>query len=151
MSKVMNKSMRREMYRKFSRAMVCAVTGHGKVGVTILVYSVFALLLLAYVSAQIYAGVLRQEIASLEQQRLDSREAFNKLTGRYISVSSRARVSDYCETELGMVKIGGEDFEVLAVGDDPELATPVELTRRPEGMPSAQRYTSRHVDQNLGQ
>jgi hypothetical protein len=147
----MNKAMRRELYRRFSRSMVCAVTGHGRVGVTIVVYSVFALLLLGYVSAQIYAGMLRQEIMVLKQQRVDSKEAFNKLTARYVSASSRARVSDYCETKLGMVRVGGEDFEVLAVGDEPEYAKPVELTRRPEAIPSAQRYTSRRTDQNPGQ
>jgi len=147
----MSKTIRNEPYRKFSRFMFSAIAGHGRVGVTILVYSAFALLLLAYVSVQIYAGMLRQEIAALEKQRLDSREALNKLTGRYVSVSSRARVAEFCEAELGMVRIGGKDFEVVAVGDDLDQTSPVEFTTSPEAIPSGQRYTARHSDENLGQ
>lgn len=147
----MRKAMRHDPYKRFSRLVVSALTGQNRVSVTILVYSVIALLLLAYVSAQIYAGVLQQEIAALEQQRLDSKEALNKLTGRYVSLSSRARVSEYCETKLGMARVSGENFEVLAVGGDLELNAPVALTRRPEAMLPAQRYTFRHSDRNLGQ
>jgi cell division protein FtsL len=143
--------MKHERYRRFSRFTVSAVTGRSRVGVTIFVYSVFAALLLVYVSAQIYAGVLRQEIAALEQQKLDSRETFNKLTGRYVALSSRARVSEYCETKLAMERIGGGNLEVLAVGDDLEAVSPAMLAEKPRALPSPQRYTSRRSDRNVGQ
>jgi hypothetical protein len=144
--------MRKGLYRKFSHLLVSALTGQMKVGVTIFVYSVFALLLLAYVSVQIYAGVLRQDIAGLKLERSDLKESLNKLTGDYVSISSRSRVSRYCETELGMVRVGGEDLQVLAVDDrEAEFATPVALTKKQGAMPSAYRYTYRQSDENLGQ
>lgn len=144
--------MRIDPYRKFSRLMVSALTGHSKVAVTIAVYSVVALLLLAYVSVQIYAGVLRQEIALLEQQRVEAKEALNKLTGDFVSLSSRDRVVEYCEKKLGMVRLDGDNFEVLAVNKGAaEPIAPVALTETQDAIPSAARYTYRQTNQNVGQ
>ena len=144
--------MRKDPYRKFSRLMVSALTGHSKVAVTIAVYSVVALLLLAYVSVQIYAGVLRQEIAMLEQQRVEAKEALNNLTGEFVLLSSRDRVVEYCENRLGMVRLDGENFEVLAVNEGAaEPAAPVALTETQDAIPSAARYTYRQTNENLGQ
>jgi cell division protein FtsL len=131
--------------------MVSAFTGHTRVGVTIAVYSVCAVLLLAYVSVQIYAGVLRQEISALKQERGEVREAMNKLTGEYVSLSSRSRIADYCENKLGMVRVEGESFEVIAVKDAPGDAPPVALTEIQDAIPSANRYTYRQTDENPGQ
>jgi cell division protein FtsL len=144
--------MRNDPYRKFSRLTVAALTGHTKVAVTIAVYSVVALLLLAYVSVQIYAGVLRQEIALLEQQRVETKEALNKLTGEFVSLSSRDRVIEYCENKLGMVRLDGENFEVLAVRKDAaEPIAPLALTETQDAIPSAARYTYRQTKENAGQ
>jgi cell division protein FtsL len=144
--------MRTDPYRKFSHLMISALTGHSKVAVTIAVYSVVALLLLAYVSVQIYAGVLRQEIALLEQQRVEAKEALNKLTGEFVSLSSRDRVIEYCENKLGMVRLDGENFEVLAVNKGAaEPAAPVALTETQDAIPSAARYTYRQTKENVGQ
>lgn len=144
--------MRNGLYKRFSRLMVSAFTGQTKVGVTIVVYSVLALVLLAYVLVQIYAGVLRQEIAGLKQERGDLKEALNKLTGDYVSLSSRSRVSQYCENELGMVTASGENLEVVAVDDrESGFAAPVALTKKQGAIPSAYRYTYRQSDENLGQ
>lgn len=144
--------MRNGLYRKFSHLMFSALTGQTKVGVTIVVYSVLALVLLAYVLVQIYAGVLRLEIAGLKQQRGDRKEALNKLTGDYVSLSSRSRVSQYCEKELGMVTASGENLLVVAVDTrDAGFAAPVALTKKQGAMPSAYRYTYRQTDENLGQ
>ena len=144
--------MRNSLYKKFSRLMVSALTGQTKVGVTIFVYSVLALVLLAYVLVQIYAGVLRQEIAGLKQERGDLKEALNKLTGDYVSLSSRSRVSQYCENELGMVTARGENLEVVAVDDrETGFAAPAALTKKQGAIPSAYRYTYRQSDENLGQ
>ncbi|MBP2681667.1 MAG: hypothetical protein H6Q78_1530 [Candidatus Krumholzibacteriota bacterium] len=129
-----------------------ALMGHSRVGVTIAVYSAVALLLLAYVSVQIYAGMLRQEIALLEQQRVEAKETLNKLTGEFVSLSSRDRVIDYCENKLGMVRLDGENFEVLAVNKGAgEPAAPVALTETQDAIPSAARYTYRQTNENLGQ
>jgi hypothetical protein len=147
----MRRAARYGLYKRFSRLVFSAVTGQTRVGVTVFVYSVLAVLLLAYVSAQIYAGVLRQEIAVLEQDRLDSRETLYKLTGSYVSLSSRARVSEYCESKLRMVRVGGDSFEVVAVADELDDAAPVVITSGPEAMPPAHGYTSRRSDRNIGQ
>jgi len=144
--------MRNDPYRKFSRLMLSALTGHSKVGVTIAVYSAVALLLLAYVSVQIYAGVLRQEIVVLEQQRVETKETLNKLTGEFVRLSSRDRVIEYCEKKLGMVRLDGENFEVLAVNKNAaEPAAPVALTEAQDVIPSPARYTFRQTNENPGQ
>jgi cell division protein FtsL len=143
--------MRQDVYRKFSRFAVTALTGQTKVGATIAVYTLCALLLLAYVSVQIYAGVLRQEISQLKLARSEVKEALNKLTGDYVSLSSRERVSDYCENRLGMVRVGWEDFEVLAVSDVARVAPPTALTQKQGAIPAAYRYTYRQSNESPGQ
>jgi hypothetical protein len=144
--------MRRDLYGRFSRFAVSALTAQTRIGVTIVVYSALALLLLLYVSVQIYAGVLRQEIASLKRERSDLRETLNVLTGDYVSLASGVRVSKYCENELGMVRVGGKNFEVVAV-DEWETGFPgtVALTKTQGAMPSAHRYTLRQTDEDLEQ
>ncbi len=139
----MKKNMHNNVYKQFSRVMVSALTGQAKIGVTIVVYSTIAMLLLAYVSAQIYAGVLMQEIAELKQARSDLKEEANKLTGDYVSLSSRSRVSRYCRERLGMVEAAaGESFEILAVGNGgDDLAAPTELTRRQAVIPTMYGYS----------
>jgi hypothetical protein len=144
--------MRNGLYKRFSHLMFSALTGQTKVGVTIFVYSVLALVLLAYVLVQIYAGVLRLEIAGLKQQRADLKEGLNKLTGDYVSLSSRSRVAEYCEERLGMVEAKGENLLVVAVNDgESGFAAPVALTKKQGAMPSAYRYTYRQTDENVGQ
>ena len=147
----MSKSIKHGLYGRFANFIVYAVTGRSGVGVTVFVYSVVAVLLLAYVSVQIYAGVLRQEVAALEQRRLDSRDALNKLYSRYVSLSSRACISEYCRNKLGMVDVGDGNLEIVAV--DGRLKTPdsVAITGKPEAVLSAQRYTFRRSDRDLGQ
>lgn len=144
--------LRNNIYKRFSNVLLSALTGQAKVGVTIIVYFVIALLLLSYVSAQVYGEMLSQEIADLKQTRCDLKENLNKLTGDYVSLSSRSQVSRFCEHELGMVKVGGESFEILAVEDeDYGLAEPVELTKQHPVIPTAHRYTLRRGSENPGQ
>ncbi|MEJ2720943.1 MAG: hypothetical protein P8181_07350 [bacterium] len=139
----MTKGKQNNIYRQFSRVMVSALTGQAKVGVTIVVYSAIAMLLLAYVSAQIYAGVLMQEIAELKQARCELKEEANELTGKYVSLSSRNRVSRYCRDRLGMVEAAaGENFEILAAGPgDEEFGAPMELTKKRSVIPAAYGYS----------
>jgi cell division protein FtsB len=137
------KDLSNNIYRRFSQVMLSALTGQAKLSVTILVYSTIAMLLLTYVSAQIYAGVLAKEIAELKQARCEIKEEANKLTGDYVSLSSRSRVSKFCENKLGMIEAAaGESFEILAVGGALEgLSAPMELTRKQAVIPTAYRYT----------
>lgn len=147
----MRRTVDHELHKKFTGFVVSALAGRSKVGVTIFVYSVLAVLLLAYVSAQIYAGVLRTEITSLEKQKLATKEAFYRLTGRYVSMSARGPVSEYCEKVLKMRSVSGETLEIVAVSGDIDPGAAVAMTRKPEALPSPQRYTSRRDDRNIGQ
>jgi hypothetical protein len=132
--------------------MISALTGQAKISVTIFVYTVIAVLLLAYVSAQVYADVLRQEIAVYKQERCDLREDLNMLTSDYVAHSSRSRVSRYCENKLGMVKAGGESLEILAVDrGEGGFSIPVELTKKQGTIPSSLRYTLRWSNENSAQ
>ncbi len=59
---------------------------------------------------------------------------------------------EYCEKKLGMVRLDGENFEVLAVNKGAaEPIAPVALTETQDAMPSAYRYTYRQTNENLGQ
>jgi hypothetical protein len=98
--------------------------------VTLLVYTGLALLLLTYVSAQVLTSVLTQEITELKQERHQRKEALNKHTSEYISMSSRARVTYYCESVLGMIPAGDGSLERFAVEESPgTYGQPVEFTR----------------------
>ncbi len=146
-----NKS-RNNVYKRFSHVLLSALAGQAKLNVTIAVYFVIALLLLSYVSVQVYGGVLHQEIAGLKLTRCELKENLNRLTSDYVSLSSRSRVSRYCENTLGMVKAAGESFEVLAVEDgEYELAEPVEITKKHRAIPAAYRYTLRRCSESPGQ
>ena len=143
---------RNNVYKRFSHVLLSALAGQAKLSVTISVCFVIALLLLSYVSAQVYGGMLRQEIAGLNQTRGELKENLNRLTSDYVSLSSRDRVSRYCENKLRMVKAAGESFEVLAVEDAGyELAEPVELTKKHRAIPAAYRYTLRRCSESPGQ
>ena len=146
-----NKS-RNNVYKRFSHVLLSALAGQAKLNVTIAVYFVIALMLLSYVSVQVYGGVLHQEIAGLKLTRCELKENLNRLTSDYVSLSSRSRVSRYCENKLGMVKAAGKNFEVLAVEDGEfELAEPVELTKKHRAIPAAYRYTLRRCSESSGQ
>ena len=91
-----------DIYRRLAHGFVAAVTCNTKLHVTLFVYGCIAMMLLAYVSAQVYTSALTQRITQLKRERHERKEALNKLTSVYISKSSRARVSEFCERELGM-------------------------------------------------
>lgn len=124
--------------------MITALTGNASVGVTLLVYTTIAILLLGYVSAQVYTGVLTQEIAEIKQARSVHRERLNRLTSDYLSLSCRSRVSDYCETVLGMVEARDGSLRRFAVDDaGRDFAIPVEFTERGSPVIDPYRFTLR--------
>ncbi len=108
-----------DIYRKLGHGLAAALTCSTRLHVTLFVYAGIALLLLTYVSAQVYTTVLTQDIAQLKRASQGRKETLNRLTSEYISVSSRARVTEYCESKLGMVQANDDIFERFAVKDDP--------------------------------
>lgn len=123
----MKKEKPSDMYRRLGHGIVAALTCQSRIFVTLVVYTMIALALLTYVSAQVYTTVLTQAITELKRERHQHQEAFNKLTSQYISMSSRTRVTHYCESVLGMIQ--GGSFERFAVeGEGENRFEPVEFT-----------------------
>jgi cell division protein FtsL len=106
-------------YKKLAQTFVSALICQTRLSVTLLVYAALALLLLTYVSAHVFASALVQDIAQLQVNRQQRKEALNKLTGEYVSASSRARVARYCESVLGMVQASDRSVERFAVRERP--------------------------------
>ncbi|MEE9270070.1 MAG: hypothetical protein V3V49_07395 [Candidatus Krumholzibacteria bacterium] len=129
-------------YRWFSNILVSALTGNANVGTTLLVYVTIALLLLGYVSAQVFTGAVTQDIADIKQARSFQKEKLNRLTSDYVSLSSRARVSNYCEKVLGMVHASNGSLRRFAVdGVDWKFSPPVEFTEKGSAALDPLRFT----------
>lgn len=106
------------LYARFSHLVFSALMCQTRLFVTLLVYSVFAVLLLTYVSAHILTGVLTQEIAELKQENQDKREFLSKLARDYFANASRNGVVSYCETVLGMVQATDVHLQRVTVRND---------------------------------
>ena len=130
------------LYRKLSRLLVTALLGQSRTPVTLLVYGAAAVLLLAYVSGQVYAGALTQKISVLKTERHDYKEQLNLLTSEYVALTSRARVSAYCKNTLGMIEADDGSLERFAVGfEEIDYLEPAEFTRKPPSLPAAYGFT----------
>ncbi len=135
---------RASVYRRISSILISALTGRARIGITLVVYATIALLLLVYVSAQVYTGVLTQDIAEIKQSRSSQREKLNRLTSDYVSLSSRARVSAYCETVLSMVEVRDESLRRFAIDNiDRNFLVPVEFTEKGSPVLDPYRFTLR--------
>lgn len=108
-------SEKRDFCQRLGYGVIAAATCQTRLHLTLLIYALIALLLLAYVSANVMTSVLTQEISELKQQRHENKETLNKLTSEYVSKSSRARVIHYCESVLGMVPAEETSFQRYAV------------------------------------
>lgn len=146
----MKKKRPNHFYKSVGQMVVSAVTGNAKLPITIAVYSAMAVLLLTYVSAQVLTGVLTQEISELDEERDRRTEKFNKLTAEYVTLSSRARVTQYCESTLGMRQASAENYERFAVGSKTvDHEQPVEFTKYADPLTDAYRFsTSRRTKGN---
>jgi hypothetical protein len=105
------------LYIRLGCVLIAALTGHTRLGVTIAIYSLVAVLLLAYVSLQVMAGMLTQEIAELGNEKNVRSERLHILTAQYVSLSSRDRVVRHCE-RLGMTEASGGSYQRFAVSDE---------------------------------
>lgn len=104
-----------DVYKRLVGTLVSALVGQTPLVLTLVVYSALALVLLGYVSAQVYTSVLAQEIAELKRETLHEKENLSRLAGTYVSLTSRERVSEYCEAKLGMVEAKEDRIERVAM------------------------------------
>ncbi len=90
----------------------------GKLGAPMMVmgYVTFAVLLLAYVSTQVYTSSLMENVAARKREELVLRERIGVLTARYATMTSKSRVSRHCEEDLGL--IGATQNDVVRVAID---------------------------------
>lgn len=100
----------------------------GRLGAPMMVlgYLTFAVLLLAYVSTQVYTSSLMEDVAARKREELQVRERIGVLTARYATMTSKSRVSRHCEEDLGLVGATQDDVVRVAI-DGPALrdAVPV--------------------------
>jgi hypothetical protein len=94
----------------------------GRLGAPMMVmgYVTFAVLLLAYVSTQVYTSSLMENVAARKRDELVLRERIGVLTARYATMTSKSRVSRHCEEDLGLVGATQNDVVRVAI-DGPVL------------------------------
>jgi len=100
----MNDYFNASLYRRFTNLLVNALSGNLSLRSTIIGCSFAALLLLGYVSMQIYVSRIAEKNAKLKREEKAYVEKINVLTSRYMQLSSRERVVGYCVKRLGMVE-----------------------------------------------
>jgi cell division protein FtsL len=126
----MKKKRTTDVYRKLNHAFAAALLGQGRVSVTIFAYCLIAAMLLVYVSAQIYTNVLMEDVSRLKRDTTLHQETMNRLTTDYVALTSRARVTRYCEKSLRMVESGEGCLKRFAIkySDDSSMER-LEFTR----------------------
>jgi hypothetical protein len=98
----------------------------GKLGAPMMVggYAVIALVLLAYVSAQVYTNSLMEDVSAHKRHEVVAREKIGMLTARYATMTSKSRVSRECEEDLGLVESTTADVvRVVLDGAPDELSS----------------------------
>jgi hypothetical protein len=103
----------------------------GRLGAPMMVlgYLTFAVLLLAYVSTQVYTSSLMEDVAARKREETQMRERIGVLTARYATMTSKSRVSRHCEEDLGLIGATQNDIVRVAVDgrdlqDDDRLNEP---------------------------
>jgi hypothetical protein len=116
--------------RSVVQFVVDALTGRLGVVMMTLAYASFGVILLAYVSTQVYTGSLMEDIARREDDARNMREEIGLLTTAYASLVSKTRIAGYCEDELGMVEASDRLLtRVIIDGSDKRSAPRVEFSR----------------------
>ncbi len=111
----MSNYLKGKVYKRFNRFLASVILGNAGVPTTIVVVSICALLMLSYVTAQIYSTVLSERISALEAKQLIFREKIHTLTSRYTELASRERVGGYCENVLGMIEAKNDNLRRIAI------------------------------------
>jgi C4-dicarboxylate-specific signal transduction histidine kinase len=126
----------RQRLRHVWEFVVDALSGRLGVLMMTLAYASFAVVLLAYVSTQVYTNSLMEDISARKHEEREVKERIARLTARYSSLTSRARVSGYCEGKLGMVQADATVVTRLSVeGDRAALSSAREFTEDAVSIP----------------
>jgi hypothetical protein len=99
----MKRTQRVNGLKSLTRFVAGALTGRLGMAAMVLAYSFCAVILLAYVSAQIYTYSLMEDILQRERVQRNLKEKIGLQTQRYATLASKDRVTKICETRLGMV------------------------------------------------
>jgi hypothetical protein len=101
-----------------------------------LAYATLGVVLLGYVSTQVYTNSLMERLSGAEANRRRTEEQVGLLMRDYAALVSRQRVSAYCEDRLGMVEgDAGRITRVRLRGADELLRRPPEAPVAPVDMP----------------
>jgi hypothetical protein len=108
--------------QSISRAVFAAVSGRLGVVAMTLSYVGFAVILLAYVSTQVYTSSLQEEISQRKLEERSLREDIGMLMVTYTGLVSKPRIANYCEAKLGMVEANPGSMTRVSTGNDDELS-----------------------------
>jgi len=104
----LSRARKGDALRRWGQPAFDALVGRrGMVAMT-LAYVTLAAALLAYVCTHVYTSALMEDLNRRRAEVRELEEKAARLTAAYASLSSRARISSYCEERLGMVEAGGD-------------------------------------------
>jgi hypothetical protein len=115
--------------RRVGHFVLDALTGRLGVFMMTLSYAAFAVVLLGYVSTQVYTNSLMEDIAARRREQTELRERIGHMTARYTSLASRSRVSSYCENKLSMVEADTSQMVRISVEGGDAFSGPREFAR----------------------
>lgn len=105
----MSRKRNGDALRRWGQLAFDALAGRRGIVAMTLAYTTLAAALLAYVSTHVYTNSLMEDLNRRRGQMRELEERAAQLTARYAALSSRARISAYCEGRLGMVEGGGSN------------------------------------------
>lgn len=127
----MSRQNRHETLRATSQFVVDALSGRMGIVMMTLAYASLAVVLLAYVSTQVYTSSLIEDIGArkIEERRL--KEHISVMTADYARLTSRTRIAPYCEDVLGMVPANAKSMTRVWMGGNTRVAEKTEWLASP--------------------
>jgi cell division protein FtsL len=126
---------RLERVRRASQFVLDTLSGRLGVLMMTLSYASFAVVLLAYVSTQVYTDSLMEDITGCKREERELKERIGRLTAQYAALSARARVSAYCEDKLGMIEADVTQIVRVVIDGDDEFSSAEDFTSEPVWIP----------------
>lgn len=109
-----------------------ALAGRRGIAWMVLSYGSFAVLLLAYVSIQVYTSSLMEDVSQRKREARDITEEIGLLTLSYTALTSKSRISEHCEERLGMRVADAEALRRISVNSKNHFQMePVEFSEQP--------------------